>query len=67
MLRIQLDEQGSTSFFLCIVLGSLHGIRSGAVTPDLGIWGLGRPLFRVQLAEIAMLPEGLVNVLCCNR
>lgn len=60
--RLEVDAADLEAFVACLALGTLEAIRSGAWSPEAGIWTLAPPIFRRPL-ERAGLPADLLDVL----
>jgi hypothetical protein len=57
-----LPEEDLIPFLACLGLGTLRAIRAGALHPDVGIWTLAVPGFRIPLEERRNLPRELLEV-----
>jgi len=60
---VRIDEQEQIGFFLCLVIGTLSAIKARALSPDIGIWALGRPHLRETLAQFSDVPPPLLKAL----
>jgi hypothetical protein len=55
--RFEVGENDLEAFSLCLILGTLDAMRSGAWPTKAGIWTLGRPIFREPLAAAGIAKE----------
>jgi hypothetical protein len=56
---LQVASADQEAFALCLALGTLEAIRSGAWPTEAGAWTLGRPIFRGKLEALGMPGEVL--------
>jgi hypothetical protein len=55
--RFEVGKNDLEAFSLCLILGTLDAMRSGAWPTEAGIWTLGRPIFREPLAAAGIAKE----------
>lgn len=60
--RFEVGENDLEAFSLCLILGTLEAMRSGAWSTEAGIWTLGRPIFWKPLAAAGVAKE-VIDVL----
>ena len=59
LLSVALHDQ--EAFSLCLALGTLQAIRSGAWPVEAGIWTIARPVFRSPLEHLG-IPNDVMKV-----
>jgi len=62
-MRCQISEDDLPAFVAYLALGTLEAIRTGTVSPDVGIWTLGMPLTWEPLEEANLVPQEIIDVL----
>ncbi len=62
-ISLNVAKDGLESFVICLALGTLRSIRDGTLSPDVGIWTLGRPIFWSQLGEAKLVSKEVLSVL----
>ena len=62
-ISLDVAKDGLESFVICPALGTLKSIRAGTLSPDVGIWTLGRPIFWNHLGEANLVSKELLSVL----
>lgn len=62
-MKFEISEEDIPAFLACIGLGTLEAIRSGTVSPEIGIWTLARPEFIMPFQNRALVPRDVLDVL----
>lgn len=59
MMQYQISEDDLPA----LALGILKAIRAGTVSPQVGIWTLGRPIIWEPLQQAKLVPQEIIDVL----
>lgn len=52
MLLLTLEDENTEFYIASLALGILQGIKLKALNPEVGIWTLGRPIFKEPLLNM---------------
>lgn len=63
MMHCQISEDDLPAFVAFLALGTLEAIRAGTVSPQIGIWALGRPITWEPLEVANLVPREIIDVL----
>src|SRR5579872_1329805 len=63
MMHGQISDNDLPAFMAYLALGTLEAVRTGTVSPDVGIWTLGRPMTWEPLEDAKLVPQELIDVL----
>jgi hypothetical protein len=62
-LELQIQEENIDFYIASLALGILVGVRDGAISADVGMWSLGRPVFReaIESSPVSISLKSVIN------
>ena len=62
-LELQIQEENIDFYVASLAMGILVGVRQGAIPAEVGIWSLGRPVFReaIESSSVSISLKGVLN------